>query len=260
MGESVFTISLILFNIIFVGFLLAIVIFIRSYRVKKRAHNRELQTKESLHREELLKTQVEIQVQTMEHIGREIHDNVGQKLTLSSLYLQQMLQGELSDKVQNQIEQVNEIINGSLEDLRLLSRDLINDQIAVQPFTELIEQEVKKLRGLKMCEVVYTNQSTVCIDSYQEKSILLRIIQEFIQNSIKHSHCTEIRIHLLDEDNGHFLLILKDNGIGFDLNNQNNKGIGLNSIRKRINMLNGEVELQSDQGIGTYLKVKLHKP
>ena len=51
----------------------------------------ELEKVEVLHMEELLQTQVEIQTQTMKHIGREIHDNVGQKLTLSSLYLQQLL-------------------------------------------------------------------------------------------------------------------------------------------------------------------------
>ena len=91
MGENTVIISIVLYNIFFLAFVGGIIIFIRQYRLKKKSHEKELEIADQLHKEELLQTQVEIQKQTMKHIGREIHDNVGQKLTLSGLYLQQLL-------------------------------------------------------------------------------------------------------------------------------------------------------------------------
>ncbi|MGB0871486.1 MAG: sensor histidine kinase [Flavobacteriales bacterium] len=240
------------------AFLSAIVIFIRLYLIKKRAHEDELKTKEFVHQQEVLKTQVEIQTLTMEQIGREIHDNVGQNLTLSSLYIQQILQNKASKEIHNQIEHVGEIINVALNDLRALSKDLTDDRIENQSLSTLIEQECIKLKGLKICKVVFEDQSTIGIDTYREKSVLLRIIQEFTQNSIKHAQCNEIKISIRN-DNGAFLLMLQDDGIGFDVNKLQERGIGLKNIRKRIDLLDGELKLSSSVSKGTCLKIKLNK-
>lgn len=260
MGESVFIISLILFNIIFVVFLVAILVFIKSYRTKKKAHDKELLHKELKHREELLITKLEIQTQTMEYIGREIHDNVGQKLTLSCLYLQQIMQKGIPHQNNSQIKQVNTIINESLGDLRLLSKDLTNDQITFQSFNDLIALECRKLEELKLYRVAYNNDTEIVINTYNEKSILLRITQEFIQNSIKHAKCTEISITLRDDDKGNFVLVLKDNGVGFNTKSLDNKGIGLDNIKKRIKMLDGHLTMYSNENEGVCLTITLNRP
>ena len=112
---------LIIFNVIFIAFIGAIILFIRQYRIKKRTHLKELETIDVLHKKELLKTQMEIQSQTMKYIGREIHDNIGQKLTLSSLYLQQLVFENKTEQITDNINNINDIINESLTELRHLS-------------------------------------------------------------------------------------------------------------------------------------------
>ena len=255
MGEGSFKIMLIIFNVIFIAFIGGIIIFIRQYRIKKKAHVKELETKDILHKKELLKTQMEIQHQTMKYIGREIHDNIGQKLTLSSLYLQQLVFENRTQEITDNINTVNAIINESLTELRHLSKSLTNDSVAQYTLTELIDVECKKVSALQTHNIVFEDKLDLALSSYQIKSILLRITQEFIQNSIKHANCDILRIFLSNTGNV-LLLVLEDNGIGFDLGVNAHEGIGLKNIKRRIEMLKGESQLKSDKN-GTTLRIQI---
>lgn len=257
MGKDTIILSLILFNLFFLAFIGGIIVFIREYRKKKKKHKEELETVSLIHRKELLETQVEIQTQTMNHIGREIHDNVGQKLTLSSIYLQQLV---FEDKIpadrKEDILKVNEIIDASLTDLRQLSKSLTDDVIETSCLSELIEIECDKIKSLKTCKITFSDDCNIAVDSYQVKSILLRVIQEFIQNSLKHSRCKEINVSLSNHLR-ELTLVLKDDGIGFEVNTHKTNGVGLKNIMKRIEMLNGLQSLISNKK-GTELSIKIN--
>ncbi|WP_272149003.1 sensor histidine kinase [Tenacibaculum aiptasiae] len=246
---------LIIFNVIFIAFISAIVIFIRQYRIKKRAHLRELETIDVLHKKELLKTQMEIQSQTMKYIGREIHDNIGQKLTLSSLYLQQLVFENKTEDIMKNIDTVNNIINESLTELRLLSKTLTDDTVEKNTISELIKIECKKIEVLKTHTILFKNDLNLNLSSYQTKSILLRITQEFLQNSIKHANCDSIEISIFNTHNTLFLKLI-DNGDGFDIANVKTTGIGLKNMKKRIEMINGKFDMKSNSN-GTIFTIEI---
>ncbi len=243
---------LIIFNVIFIAFIGAIVVFIREYHRKKKAYIEQIKTIDILHKKELLKTQMEIQVQTMKSIGREIHDNVGQKLTLSSLYLQQLVYESKAPEIIDSIKNI--IINESLEDLRHLSKSLTDDTIENNTIFELIENECKKISNLKKCKISFKSDSQIKPVSYRKKSILLRISQEFIQNSIKHASCEKIDISLY-ENEGKLHLKLQDDGKGFDVENLKTNGIGIKNMKKRTEMIDGIFNLESNIKNGTKLTV-----
>ena len=90
MGKTEIIIFIILTSLIVVIFIMGIFLFAFQYKRKRKEYINEKQIRNEQHQQELLTTQLEIQTQTMQHIGREIHDNVGQKLTLASLYTQQL--------------------------------------------------------------------------------------------------------------------------------------------------------------------------
>lgn len=90
MGEREITIFIVIANVILLVFISGIIIFIAQYRKRRILHETEKEIISKTHQEELLSRQVEIQTQTMRDIGREIHDNVGQKLTLASIYSNQL--------------------------------------------------------------------------------------------------------------------------------------------------------------------------
>ncbi len=247
---------LVIFNVILVAFIGGIIVFIREYRMRKKSHEKQLSTIDLQHKKELLKTQLEIQNQTMVHIGREIHDNVGQKLTLSSMYLQQLVFENKPSKLMDSLNEINDIINASLTELRQLSKSLTDDNIAINSVYDLIEMECAKLRELKKYKITFKRTSELPAINYQKKSVLLRIVQEFFQNSIKHSQCKALAV-LLGKDKNKLHLTLKDDGIGFDVENLNTSGIGLKNIQKRVEMIQGISTLESSKESGTRLSIKI---
>jgi len=255
MGKSQIIITTILFFVFFVAFIIAIFSFVRQYNIKKKEHIIMLQTQKEEHQQELLSTQIEIQKQTMQHIGREIHDNIGQKLTLASLYTQQLAYENKAPHINENIENISTIINQSLSELRELSKSLTDDSINKSNLVELLKLECKKINDLKICKVRFINNSRNIDISYQMKSVLFRIVQEFLQNSIKHSHCKNIIVELSNTDNLLHLMVF-DDGKGFDITTKKNNGIGLNNMKKRTEMIGGIYVLESSEK-GTKLSIEI---
>jgi len=242
--------TIIFFFVTFTLFIGGMIIFFYEFKKRKQVHLEELKTLDESHKKELLQTQAEIQIETMRHIGREIHDNVGQKLTLSSLYLQQLVFENKAPQIAANINAINDIINESLYELRNLSKSLTDDTIEEYSLSELISDECKKAYGLKKYNIQFHNQAEVLELSYQMKSILLRITQECIQNSIKHAVCKTINI-TLSNTNKSLQLKFTDDGKGFDTEAIKTNGIGLKNIKKRIEILKGTFSLKSDKNQGT---------
>lgn len=256
MGKTTVILEIIVFNIFLIAFFAGIFVFIRQYRIKKKQHNTMLQNQIEMHQKELLSTQIEIQNQTMQHIGREIHDNVGQKLTLASLYTQQLAFENKAPQVNESIENISKIINESLSELRELSRSLTDNSIERNTIYQLVNQEVKKIKDLNLCSIAFEcNQKSNDL-VYTQKAILFRIVQEFLQNSMKHAQCKSIMIQLnFNLDN--VQLLLEDDGKGFDVAKTNNSGIGLANMQKRTEMIGGKFILESRLNVGTQLTVIL---
>lgn len=250
MGETEILIPIILFNFFLILFVTGIIVFIRQYKLKKNEHNIMLQNQFEEHQKELLSNQIEIQKQTMQDIGREIHDNIGQKLTLASLYSQQLAYENKAPHINEKIDSISEIINQSLTELRALSKSLTDDTINSKNIIDLIQQEVDKINELKKCVVTFNyNEKNIKLN-YQVKSVLYRIIQEFIQNSLKHSGCKNIVINLESIDNK-VKLNIEDDGIGFDIYTIQRKGIGLKNMKKRAEIIHADFQLESTKDRGT---------
>ncbi len=236
--------------------IVGIIIYIYQYRKRKLLNIKEKEIMRREHQQELLSTQLEMQTQTMQHIGQEIHDNVGQKLTLASLYTQQLAYENKAPQINDKIENIGQIINESLAELRQLSKTLTNGTINDNDIIELLQEECDKVNHLKKCTIAFSgNQKTIALP-YQTKSILLRIVQEFLQNSIKHSDSKTVTVNL-DAAETVLQLSLKDDGKGFDTTADAGKGIGLSNMRKRTALLGGTFHLQSNPGRGTQLYITI---
>ena len=249
-------IYLIVFFISFLLFFTGIVVLFIQYKNKQKAVVKEKLITEQLHQQELLSTQLEIQLQTMQYIGREIHDNIGQKLTLASLYTQQLAYENKAPQVTDKIENISSIINESLTELRQLSKSLTDDNVNGGSLQELLQQEFNKVNELKSGTVLFNSTNFNITLPYQTKNILLRIVQEFMQNSLKHADCQHIIVSLKankDELN----LSLKDDGKGFDVSGLNFQGIGLSNMKKRTVLIGGSFNFQSIQHKGTSMEINI---
>jgi signal transduction histidine kinase len=255
MGKTEYILITIIFNFIFLLFIIATISYVWQYKRKKREHIFAIQNQQDVHQKELLAMQLEMQQKTMQEIGREIHDNIGQKLTLASLYIQNLIYENKKQESTENIENISSIINDSLTDLRQLSKTLTDDAIATKSLVLLLQSECDKVNKLKKCQFTYDSKIQASEVNYHTKSMLLRIAQEFIQNSLKHANCNSINLNL-EQTDVFITMELSDDGHGFDVGKTNSLGIGLQNMKKRTETIGGKFELGSSDS-GTHLIIEL---
>lgn len=207
------------------------------------------------HNDTLLSTQLEIQEQTFNHISREIHDHVGQRLTLARFYLSSM-QTRPSEEMLSLSDDASQLIAEAISDLKQLSRSLTSSIIEDNGLFFALEQEIERVQRLVSWSVRMQIHGDSKYISTGSELILFRIVQEALQNIIKYAtpqHVTIDFYFLTDQ----VKLVIKDDGIGFDVKEfklrQPAGKSGLANMKKRTAILNGTLSIQSKPGKGTSL-------
>lgn len=210
------------------------------------------------HLRELIQAQLESQQLTMQDIGQEIHDNVGQKLTLASLYTQQLSFTNKIPAANEQLIAIGNIINESLTELRSLSKSLTGQQLQQANVVQLLEAECERINASGVCKARVESNKPIIITEQPALNMLLRMLQEFMQNSLKHAACSLIVIDIQQQDNG-IVIMATDNGKGFDiaLAQASNRGIGIANMKRRAGLIGASFGMTSSIGNGTQLKISL---
>jgi signal transduction histidine kinase len=233
-----------------------IIIILFSLHNKQKGFTHDLLEAKANYDREKYKAQLEIKEQTSQEISREIHDNVGQILSLAKLGLG-TLDLDRKEESKNSIAEISDIIEKALDDLRHLSRTLNAEVITKGGLKKSIEMQVGYIqRGGKFN--INFNVSGEPIFLLETKEIILfRIIQEAVNNIIRHATATDICISLFYEKN--FLkLKIQDNGKGFSLGEQSDEPKSINGIynmRHRAKLIEAEFEIDSKPGKGTSIIV-----
>jgi signal transduction histidine kinase len=237
------------FFIILASFITGALLYLRQYRKKKLEHEEEKNSLQEQHQLQLMQTQLNSQQQTMHHIGREIHDSVGQKLTLASIYTKQMTAE--NDKA----AAIYSLIDESLRELRQLSKSLTDPELLTISIHDLLMKEAERVNASGACYLRI--EPLAAPDNLEpgEKNTLFRLLQEFIQNSLKHAACRNITISFLKDD-AQLVVHATDDGKGFELQ-ANNAGNGLYNMKRRAEELKAELLLNSRPGSGTQLTIKI---
>ena len=252
MEQTEIEIFFVLIALIILIFIIGILLFIFQYRRKRLSYEREKFETEKQHKLDLLNNQLSVQQQTMQFIGGEIHDSVAQKITLASIYCQKLEYESGSSVIAGKLKKINAILSDSLLELRELAKTLAYD-IRNDSLNELVNREKEKVAEMGLCNMTVVSNFSQEI-GVTTKSFLLRVIQEFIQNSLKHSRCRIITVRLAEEKGG-LLVEIADDGIGFDSTDLHREGIGLNNMKRRVHMLGGSFRLNSEPGRGTSLEI-----
>ncbi len=245
-------------------FLLAptfLVLYIFIYNRRKKRHIEEKAQMKLIFDSELIKTQMEIQEQTMQTIGADLHDNIGQLLSLTSLTLNS-IELDNTDKTLQKIDAAIELNLKSIKEMRLLGRLLHGEQLLKLGLEEAIRSEITWIEKSGRFTVVYDiDGDRPAADNADKDLILFRITQEILNNIIKHSQAKEISIKLGYLDTGIRLQII-DDGTGFSINEppEAQKGMGLKNIQKRAEIVGGEVFIQSTPGEGTFIDIFIPYP
>lgn len=229
-------IAIVIILVIISVFMLVILSYYNSRKIKSI---RETETLKREFEQALLKTQLEVHEQTMRQISQEIHDNVGQVLSLVNLNLQTM-NGNDKEKIAGTASLVNKAIN----DLRSLSRSLNPESLARTGLVQLIRNELHQLEKTGRFKAQLHAEADMDVPPDQ-LIILYRMFQEVLNNIIKHSGASAIEVAVTENK-----ISVADNGKGFD-QEQQAAGIGLLNLRQRAKVIGAAIQIDSFPGKGT---------
>ena len=249
----IFAIVGIIVFLVVTGLMIFILLF---YQKRRFQHQQQLTNMEKHFQNELLQTQLEIQEQTFQNISQEIHDNIGQALSFIKLNIN-MIDIDKREAAEDKLAESKTLLTKAIQDLRDLSKMLNTDFINETGLVNAIEQQLSILKKTG----VYTTTLDVTGDKekyqLQRELVVFRIVQELLNNIVKHAEATHINIAMNYQT--HTLLItVSDNGKGFN-NTAGNDGIGLRNMHNRMSLIHGSINLSSKPSEGTTAVIELPK-
>jgi signal transduction histidine kinase len=242
------TLSIIISIIAFVLILTIVLLCFSFKRKKNRLLNKQEEFGKNFHKE-LAKAKIEIHEAILNKVSWELHDNIGQLITLAKIQLQN----------DNKKEEVKQILDKVLGEVRGLSKLLNADSIKKMSFTEAIKEEINQFNRINYLKANFTITGEEKKLKNYDELIMFRILQEFFSNVIKHAGATTINV-FLNYKHTELNILAEDNGCGFDPQNIKSKGIGLSNMRNRAKLIGAQYALKSQIGKGTTLELNYLYP
>jgi PAS domain S-box-containing protein len=184
-------------------------------------------------------------------IGKELHDNINQMLTTVKLYHEMALSKR--EMTHSFINKAAEILLATIEEIRGLSKSLVAPGVFEISLTESVNDLIDTIahgRNIKITFQVDDNKEEL---PGKVRIMIFRIIQEQLNNILKHAHAKKVRIRLT-KDNMHLRLLIQDDGKGFDVK-EKKCGIGLKNISSRAKCYDGMMTIDSAPGEGCTMLV-----
>lgn len=250
--EIIFTIIVIVIVMIFFGILF--LVMLARHNTRKNRFLYENEKIKKYFEETLLNTRLEIQEQTLNHISQEIHDNIGQVLSLVRLQINTLA----AQPSQEEIANTDVLLEKAIADLRSLSHSLNTNTIKEKGFIESVKQILLQFEKTGKFRITFHPGDSDFFISDDYGIILFRIIQEVLNNIVKHAQASEISFKITSKI-GVQEIAITDNGRGFDtgLENGNVGGIGLKNIIERTKVIGAKLSLISQPGTGTTVLITL---
>ncbi len=234
----------------------AVIVFIFFYQKRFYFLKKEKQQLVAKYAQLLLQSQIEIQEQTLQHIGQELHDNLGQVASLIKINLN-TLKLEDTAATMEKIESTKGLTRQLIADIKSLSVSLGSDRVKQAGLVKAIEVEVERLNKTRQFIVTCQVGAAIPEIDTDKATILFRMAQEILNNAVKHSKAKHISISI-NNCNKLFILAFEDDGIGFNTeDNRHSTGAGLRNLTSRANLIEAQLHIQSLPGNGTRATIEL---
>jgi signal transduction histidine kinase len=201
----------------------------------------------------------------MKLIGEELHDNVKQQLVFVSRSLSTLAYTSSSSDDKEVLSTTGNFIDKAISDIQHLTNTLHTDRIAEEGLIPTIKAEVANINRLGILEITYESDLYYNYFNGQTTIFLYRMLQESLQNILKHAQATHVNIKVYCSDDNTFAIEIKDNGRGFDLAHVRQAkgksgGVGVKSMMNRANLIGAKIDIDSTIGKGTTVKITIPIP
>jgi len=243
MGDKIF------YTTVFVSLLIAIIIiyFVVSIILYHRRYIR-------LQRERIT-AEITILENERKRIATDLHDSAGPLLSTVKLILNSIdVQNEHDKKI---IEKSSRYIDETITNLRQISHNLLPNALERKGLVEATREFIQQVSEQQSLAIELRCSGDIQVQP--EKAIhIFRIIQEIVQNTLKHAKASQLRISL-SQDDGQLLLLVRENGAGFDVKKvkSTSAGLGMKSLEIRTDIMHGSLAIESAPGQGTHYCIKI---
>lgn len=228
------------------------------YSRRKLMEQSRLQAEINKQQEETTKAVISAEENERARIASELHDGVGQLLSTALMNMNSLV-AQLQYQSNNEKEKAQNtltLINESYDEMRSISHQMMPNALIKAGLTSAVKDFVNKIDKDKIkvsLDIVGLNDRL----DQQLESVLYRVIQETVNNVIKHAQATKLAIQFLKDEDG-VAITIEDNGKGFDTSMLNeNSGIGLKNMMSRIAFLKGNIDFDSSPGNGTLVAIHI---
>jgi two-component system NarL family sensor kinase len=199
---------------------------------------------------EIMQTMINVEEAERKRVARDLHDSIGSKLSaLKIIFANTQNKNDYNDS------RINTILETSIAELRQISYNLVPES--------LLKLGLEKALG-DLCFTLRSDIVSIEFHSYEidnsmpltTQTNIFRIVQELLNNALKHSKATQILVSCSQNGN-RFYISIEDNGVGFDISGiEENQGLGIKNIKSRIELLHGSLDCESSSG-GTSYNIEL---
>lgn len=220
---------------------------------ERKRLEQQIWQEEVKHQRQLTQATIDGQEKERREIGKELHDNIGQQLTTIKLYLDLACSNASPDAIA-MINQALKSVSGLIDEVRNISRSLMPPTLGDLGLIDSINELVDSINRAQTFKANFKHrQLSENTIPENQKLMLFRIIQEQLNNIIKHAKAKAVTV-ILAQERGALHLTIADDGIGFKTA-QVNKGLGLTNIRNRAELFGGKVQITASEGNGCTLEI-----
>jgi len=200
----------------------------------------------------VLQTIIDTEEKERKRLAFDLHDSLGQEINAVKMHLNVASYGKIDAETKANIEKCKTMLEGSIDSIRKIVFNLLPASLDKGNLDIAILQLIESVREIDNVEFEYNMDGAARSIEKRIEIMVYRIVQEFVNNSLKYAKAKRIFVGLNFEDSK-LDLYLEDDGVGFDLEIEKSKGNGLKNMTSRVKAVAGELEFFSEIGKGTQL-------
>ncbi len=236
--------------------LISYLLFNRTKLKQKQLLDAELLKQQTLRSKAVIEAEEKERVR----IARELHDGIGQQLSAAKLNISGLQDSIKTTKPEEitMLKNALDLLDESVKEVRAVSHSMLPNALIKSGLVSAVREFINKISSSGNLKI---NLEIVGLNNRLEntiENILFRVLQELVNNIIKHSKATEVSIQFIQHEK-ELTILVEDNGVGFNVQEKisDEGGIGIKNIQSRINFLNGEVIFDSYPGKGTTVTIEI---
>jgi PAS domain S-box-containing protein len=206
---------------------------------------------------------IEAQEEERKWIARELHDDIGQRIALVAVELDRCGQQVTNAPtiVRDHIRQASQLVSDVSDDIQAISHRLHSSKLEYLGLATAAKTFCRDLSEQRHVRIEFKHSDIPAALPKEISLCLFRVLQEALQNAVKHSGAADVSVKVQGTLDGIHLTV-SDSGVGFNWRHAvNGRGLGLISMRERLRLVNGELSIQSEPGRGTTILARVpHGP